>query len=231
MPASAAVFAIPELLDLILAFLPPASLFFAGRVSRSWRAIAQRRAALRPRWGCAQLVALCISEGSVAHAEQAIALGCSADERACALAAKDGHLSILQLLRTHNTPWDEKTCANAAGGGHLELLQWARDHEAPWDWCVCAYAAGGGHLELLQWARSQECPWGEDACAFAALGGHLEVLQWAREHGASWTYNTCAFAAGGRHLELLRWAHARGAPWDACTGCERATLAGHHARR
>ena len=50
-------------------------------------------------------------------------------------------------------------CALAARGGHLEVLQWLREHGCPWDAWTCELAARGGHLEALQWARANDCPW------------------------------------------------------------------------
>ena len=74
-------------------------------------------------------------------------------------------------------------CGLAARGGHLEVLQLARELGCPWDVYTSSGAAAGGHLEVLKWARGQDCPWDEDTCTYAALGGHLVVLRWAREHG------------------------------------------------
>jgi len=99
------------------------------------------------------------------------------------VAARNGHLKLLQWAREHGCPWNEWTCWKAAEGGHLEVLQWAREHHCPWDEWTCWKAAEGGHLEVLQWAREHHCPWNEWTCRKAAEEGHLEVLQWARENG------------------------------------------------
>jgi hypothetical protein len=40
----------------------------------------------------------------------------------------------------------------AARGGHLAVLQWARQNGCPFDCLACGTAAAqGGHLETLQW--------------------------------------------------------------------------------
>jgi len=48
------------------------------------------------------------------------------DEDTVAGAALNGHLKVVQYLRTLGISWNSDTCANAANNGHLELLKWAR---------------------------------------------------------------------------------------------------------
>jgi hypothetical protein len=97
----------------------------------------------------------------------------------------NGNLNCVKMLRlTYNCPWDSDACSYAAWNGHLHILQWLRsqDPPCPWDSDLCSYAAWNGHLHVLQWARSQDppCPWESDACNNAATKGHLHVLQWLR---------------------------------------------------
>jgi len=51
----------------------------------------------------------------------------------CDLAARHGHLTVLQWLRQKKISWSVLTCSNAARGGHLAVLQWARANGCPWD--------------------------------------------------------------------------------------------------
>lgn len=99
----------------------------------------------------------------------------------CTLAAKGGHLAVLQWARWQGCPWDETTCQGAAEGGHLAVLQWAWRYDCPRDKWTCEGAARGGHLAVLLWARQYGCPWDEWTCKGAARGGHLAVLQWVRQ--------------------------------------------------
>jgi hypothetical protein len=99
---------------------------------------------------------------------------------------------------------EEDTCRLAAKGGHLEVLQWAREHGCHWDAWTCSKAARGGHLETLKWAREHGCPWNEFTCYKAAQGGYLVVLQWAIENGCHWNKSICC-AAAGHHVEVLQW--------------------------
>jgi hypothetical protein len=77
-----------------------------------------------------------------------------------------------------------EACDLAAKIGHLDVLQYARVQRCHWSTNTCSAAAGGGHLEVLQWLRSQGCPWDEETCSFAARYGHFDILKWAYENGA-----------------------------------------------
>ncbi len=103
----------------------------------------------------------------------------------CSLAAGNGHLDLLQWLRSQNPPcpWDNYTCSGAASIGHLNVLAWLRsqDPPCPWDENACYVAAKNGHLHVLQWLRSKNppCPWDEDAVRnIAGLSGHSNIIQW-----------------------------------------------------
>jgi len=56
-------------------------------------------------------------------------------------------------------------CTLAARGGHLQVLQWTHEHGYPWSENLegaemndCVVATGGGHLEVLKWLREPDCP-------------------------------------------------------------------------
>ena len=152
---------------------------------------------------------------------------------ACSLAARGGHLEVLQWLHNTGCPWNERMaspCYFAAEGGHLEVLKWLHDTGCPRDTARCAAAAAkGGHLEVLKWLHGNG--WftavhrlegginlpavvvAEMVCPNAATGGHLEVLKWAREHGCPWNKQRVRTnAARGGHVEMLRWLDGQGVP-------------------
>jgi len=60
-------------------------------------------------------------------------------------------------MRAQHPPceWNYLTCTLAARGGHLEMLQWARAQDPPceWKWCARAGAAEMGHLEVVEWLQ------------------------------------------------------------------------------
>ncbi len=175
---------------------------------------------------------LAIANGCVCCADAAEDCGLFEEahcETVCEVAARNGHLELLQWARSRGHPWDTWTCVNnATRNGHLALLQWIREVEpsCPWDWCICSSAAAGGHLELLQWAHDNGRPRHVRTCTAAAEGGHLQLLQWAHDNGCPWNKWTCAAAAAGGHLELLQWARSQECPWSAET-CANAAVEGH----
>ncbi len=127
-------------------------------------------------------------------------------EKACMLAAKNGHLEVLKYLRSAGCPWDKWVCNYAAKHGHLEVIKYAMSAGCPCDIWTCSYAAKHGHLEVLKYVRSSGYPCDVCVCIDAARNGHLEVLKYARKSGCPWDSRVCAYAARNGHLEILRWA-------------------------
>ena len=125
---------------------------------------------------------------SISLIKFAVACGCPLNCKLLNCVVLNGHLDVLQWLRSQTLPcsWSERTCCDAAQGGHLEILQWLRSQTPPCPWSerTCDAAAKEGHLEILQWLRSQTppCPWSESTCNAAAEGWHLEILQWLRSY-------------------------------------------------
>ena len=77
--------------------------------------------------------------------------------------SKNGHLNVLQWLRSRDLPcsWDADTCTAAAQNGDLDMLVWLRSQKPrryPWNHDACHAAASGGHLNMLIWLRSQKPP-------------------------------------------------------------------------
>jgi hypothetical protein len=50
-------------------------------------------------------------------------------QRRVLLAARKGHLSVMQRAREDHCPWDEDTCASAVKGGHQRVLQRAANND------------------------------------------------------------------------------------------------------
>ena len=71
----------------------------------------------------------------------------------CCEAAKNGHLHVLQWLRSQDPycPLDDRACSSAAFNGHLHALQWLRsqDTPCPWNECTCSNAAGNGVFIII----------------------------------------------------------------------------------
>lgn len=160
------------------------------------------------------------------------------DPTFCELAARGGHINILQFAFSYKKPiqfegygsvydrgftCDENVCAAAAAGGHLECLKFLHDHGVPWDIITCVDAAKGGHLKCLKYAHENGCkkvtqrgdficqsP--ECVCAFASQYGQLECLKYAHSVGFLWKSSTIYLS---RDIECIKYAHENGCPWDA----------------
>jgi hypothetical protein len=76
---------------------------------------------------------------------------------------------LLIWARELSCAWEDATCTLAAKGGHLEVLQYARRESCQWQALTCAAAAEGGHLECLQWLRDTGCGWDKWTCRSATL--------------------------------------------------------------
>ena len=169
-------------------------------------------------------MALLIEHGHIEALQLARDRGCSWNAHACMLAAKHGHLAIMQWVHTQDPScsWTSDTCSAAAMGGHLESLQWLRAQvpPCPWDSSTLFHAALNGRLEVLQWAHTNGCPWHQSACAVAAREGHLEALQWLHAQDSHpWDPRVCEMAAKNGHLGVLQWARALVPPYPWSPSC------------
>jgi len=123
--------------------------------------------------------------------------------RLCDLAAKGGHLQLLQWLQQQSCPIDQATRA-AAHAGQLHVLEWmARADVMPilrlGD--VMIEATSQGHVHVLDWLTSAFQP--GDLRTTHTTGTTLEVIS-----SADWC---AAFerAAYNGHVHVLWWAHRR----------------------
>jgi len=127
------------------------------------------------------------------------------------IAARQGHLHILQYIRTvKEFPWKEWThfsCFFAAQGGHLEILQWLHDQECPWDKKTCQIAAQEGHLPILKWLLKEGCPWNKIDCIEAAIEyNQLVILQWIRGSYCPWPFTfVLKYAKQLQKYDIVKW--------------------------
>ena len=92
------------------------------------------------------------------------------DDEVMSSAAMGGNLMLVRWLRVFKgCKWDGAACALAAKHGHLEILQWLRANGCPADADVTEHAVDQGHVEVLRWARENGCQW--EVSAHAALRG------------------------------------------------------------
>jgi len=150
--------------------------------------------------------------------------------KAMAIAARNGHHSLLKWFRKQGCPWDQGCCA-AAKGGHLEVLMWLKDQGCPFkatptfdalmrmvkwreDFLLNnpspdtdLYALEGIPTKeriLDYWERNPRSYMGRTAVK-AAKGGHSELLQWAVANDFPVGKTTIAAAARVGNLEIVKW--------------------------
>ena len=72
-----------------------------------------------------------------------VANECPIDERACAWAARCGHLEVLKYLREEvKAPWDSDTASWAAANGHLHILEYLVERKYDQYDDVCVFVCG-----------------------------------------------------------------------------------------
>jgi len=129
--------------------------------------------------------------------------------KACASAAKGGHLHVLQFLRSQhvNAKWNRKTPMKAAEHGHLEVLRWAIENHCPVDSYTYHHAAMYGHIHILEYLNTTYAPYDAFAANAAAQEGHVHVLEWFLEHGyILWQDRILQHAARENQIKVLEWA-------------------------
>jgi hypothetical protein len=112
--------------------------------------------------------------------------------------ARHGSLAVLQWAAAQGCPLDKSEfglCSIAAKRGHLEMLQWARGCQ--WGLETCRWAAEHGRIEILDHLRDNGCNFPEDNASgsgilgMAARGGHIDVLKWGLEDGCELCIMDC----------------------------------------
>ena len=136
---------------------------------------------------------------------------------ACNAAAEHGHLQCLKYLHTEGCEWYEETCAAAAKGGQLTCLIYAHNQGCPWDRHTCSAAITANRLNCLKYALENGCSCNEMTAALAAEYGRLEYLRMLHKHHCPWNERVCERAAAGNHLSCLQYAHEQGCGWTKAT--------------
>ena len=126
-------------------------------------------------------------------------------------AAIAGSETMVRWLRDElKRPWVFRVCAGAARGGHLSLLQYLRSQDCPWDRSTTYCAAEHGHLSVLQWAVDNGCPLVLTDNLLAAIikKGHLDVLRFLCERDPTYRYKSTelsiTYAARNGHFAIVR---------------------------
>ncbi len=133
--------------------------------------------------------------GNLEMVQYCVANECPIDEKACAHAAKNGHLECLKYLCEEvKAPWGSATAAWAAKNGHLHILEYLVERKFyRYSGYVCWYAAENGHLDCLKYLReTAKAPWDADAVRAARKNNHPECVQYLLD-------NNCPLPFGWRY--------------------------------
>ena len=108
---------------------------------------------------------------------------CEWDEWTILAAAHQGNLEMVKYCVANECPIDRRACARAARYGHLECLKYLHEEvKAPWDSYTASWAAENGHLHILEYLVELKYDhFDEDACTGAAMSGHLDCLKYLHE--------------------------------------------------
>ena len=119
--------------------------------------------------------------GNLEMVKYCVANECPMSERACAFAAKNGHLECLKYVHEEaKAPWDFWTAEWAAENGHLHILEYLVEHKYDeYNVMACYAAAANGQLDCLKYLHeTAKAPWDDDAVRQAHEYDHLECLQY-----------------------------------------------------
>lgn len=150
-----------------------------------------------------------------------------------AYAAANGHIHILEWLKTINTVKTHRAQEMAAHCGNLESLIWLDNNEYPRSIFAFHQAVVSGHIHVLKWMLCNNYPIHsgvvEDAIIrgnlevlkllhtiitgkpsahiVAAKCGHLDIVKWLYKVGIHPTTEAATTAAYYGHLDVLKYFH------------------------
>lgn len=180
-----------------------------------------------PRGRLKSLMERAIAGGSVDCVRWLVGRGMVLGWRACAIAAKHGHLDMLRYARENGARWDDVVCHAAVLHNRVDVLIYAHGEGLSIEHCPWSNAAREGWIALLAFAVAHGCE-PKQSCMLAAIGrGHkgISVAQWLVDRGYEWDPTDCVAIARTKSTSLLDFARAQGCPWDAGT-CKAAALVG-----
>lgn len=148
--------------------------------------------------------------GDVEKLKCAVNSGCGANAETCAIAARHGHLPVIQFLRSKEfgrkkCRWADTTITQAALGGHLDIVKWAYDNRCPRDdVAISIFGATGGHQNIIEWCRAEGLFIGVWTGYHAAENGHLRLLKDLHAtDGCPMTERTCPWMFTKHHPQKV----------------------------
>ncbi|KAJ3411926.1 hypothetical protein HDV05_001507 [Chytridiales sp. JEL 0842] len=123
--------------------------------------------------------------------------------------AREGRLDDMKaLLATHPFLAIDHLTALAAKHGHLKLLQFLRE-KVGCTALAFTLASETGQLDVVRYLHEKNEPCSTYAMDVAAENGHLDVVRFLHENrNEGCTDNAINYAAGGGHLEVVKFLHS-----------------------
>ncbi len=132
--------------------------------------------------------------------------------RLAAIAARNGHYSIVQSLYYAGCKLPPAVLEAAVTQGHLEMVMWARSAGCDWGKAVVC-ATRHGKLEVLKWLAGQGCDIPYKRPHFIrgiARSGNLAALRWAEEGGSIPTTTTFEYALRSGKVDIVAYLYNKG---------------------
>ncbi|KAF0699801.1 Aste57867_9642 [Aphanomyces stellatus] len=147
------------------------------------------------------------------------------------IAARDGHLPIVEFLHRHRTEGCSPQAINlAARFNHLNIVMFL--HENRSEGCTTdalVWAAAHGHLDMVRFLLLHDHPGLHTPAAMdsAAQHGYLAVVQLLHDMGQTCTTNAMDYAALNGHLDVLVFLHTHRTEGATTRATSFAAAAGH----
>lgn len=129
-------------------------------------------------------------------------------------ASEMGRIDLFQIAIEHGCVVSHKAMEVAARLGHLQILQYTGFrfrfvcHQ-----CVCTGASKGGRLDVLRWMfpernwRPEQLVLSRLLTRNAVVGGFISVVAWAHDKGQDLDSALLSTAATHGHFELVKYIH------------------------
>lgn len=158
----------------------------------------------------------------------AVGRGCAISHRAVEVAARRGHVAILEYIWYRGSSCTQCACTGASVGGKLDVLRWLFPGNR---WChnqvdigrmLVRNAVVRGHLPIVAWAHKKGQSLDNALIGTAVTYGHFEIVKYLHHNQAirgELPLSAILHAALRGDSETLMWLRGKGYPWSegVCT--------------
>jgi len=153
--------------------------------------------------------------------ELAVEHGCVVSHKAVEVAARCGHLRILEYIWYVGSLCTQCACTGASKGGQLDVLKclfpgdkWLPD-QLDTSRLLVRNAVVGGFLPIVKWAHERGQELDSTLLGTAAVHGHFELVKYIHFKGLR-EYSIAAILHAALHgdLRTVKWLREKGYPWS-----------------